>query len=476
MHFSIDPFEQHSGITVMITTHYIDEAKQSNLVGFLKEGTMLAEESPKRLMDILECPTLEEVFYKLCILDNPEEEKNHEHFMFHDQNNNFLNEEKKYIEMDNAKPPLDDQHEAWSTDRALMPFISLFSNNSSYSYQNSANMLKAIAYKQKKCATSILNKDHLNALVNREVTIFKANISSFLITQLIPVISLWLFFCTYGRTPHGIPVAIYNDDTLATTPNNNSFLISDIFLEHFDNGMTKLNYMPSEAIAFETVKRGHNFMAICFRKTFSSSFLKRYMSLGDTSSATMDLSNIMAESTLHIYTDVSHLLNIRYLNQSILLSIQETVKTIGRSEGVSSSVLSVPLVFQEIYHGKLDPDFQSLFTAGVILLMMLGINMLNAALKVNKQINKGCLDRDLNQGVKPNEFLLSIHLSLMFTALTQVIVIILFSFYVLEAQMDGSIWNAFFITLVVAINGVMIGSLVSVLFKSHIAILVSSLK
>jgi ABC-type multidrug transport system ATPase subunit len=35
------------GKTILITTHYIEEAKQANVVGLMRNGTLLAEDVPQ---------------------------------------------------------------------------------------------------------------------------------------------------------------------------------------------------------------------------------------------------------------------------------------------------------------------------------------------------------------------------------------------------------------------------------------------
>ncbi|KAK0182407.1 hypothetical protein PV327_000549 [Microctonus hyperodae] len=51
--------------TVIITTHYIEEARQAHTIGLMRSGRLLAEESPRALLTMYNCPSLEEVFLKL---------------------------------------------------------------------------------------------------------------------------------------------------------------------------------------------------------------------------------------------------------------------------------------------------------------------------------------------------------------------------------------------------------------------------
>lgn len=51
--------------TVIITTHYIEEARQAHTIGLMRSGRLLAEESPQVLLNMYGCQNLEEVFLKL---------------------------------------------------------------------------------------------------------------------------------------------------------------------------------------------------------------------------------------------------------------------------------------------------------------------------------------------------------------------------------------------------------------------------
>ncbi|XP_044730842.1 ABC transporter G family member 23-like [Chrysoperla carnea] len=57
-------------ISIIITTHYIEEARQADTVGLMRYGSLLTEASPKDLLLAYDCNTLEEVFLKLCSEQN----------------------------------------------------------------------------------------------------------------------------------------------------------------------------------------------------------------------------------------------------------------------------------------------------------------------------------------------------------------------------------------------------------------------
>ncbi len=55
-----------TGLTVILTTHYIEEARAAQVVGFMRSGKLLAEQTPEQLLKIHGLKSLESVFLKLC--------------------------------------------------------------------------------------------------------------------------------------------------------------------------------------------------------------------------------------------------------------------------------------------------------------------------------------------------------------------------------------------------------------------------
>ncbi len=56
----------HNGITVFVTTHYMDEAEYCNRVSIMVDGKIAALDTPEALMKTYEAENMEEVFLKLA--------------------------------------------------------------------------------------------------------------------------------------------------------------------------------------------------------------------------------------------------------------------------------------------------------------------------------------------------------------------------------------------------------------------------
>lgn len=63
------------GSTILLTTHYIEETRKADMIGFLRKGFLLAEEPPNKIIHELGVKKLEEAFYQLCLSENERRKK-----------------------------------------------------------------------------------------------------------------------------------------------------------------------------------------------------------------------------------------------------------------------------------------------------------------------------------------------------------------------------------------------------------------
>jgi ABC-type multidrug transport system ATPase subunit len=62
----LDETIQSSQSTIIITTHYIEEAIKASVVGIMRQGEILAIDAPRNILQNLQADTLEDAFLNLC--------------------------------------------------------------------------------------------------------------------------------------------------------------------------------------------------------------------------------------------------------------------------------------------------------------------------------------------------------------------------------------------------------------------------
>lgn len=441
--------------TIIITTHYIDEAKNSDLVGFLREGQVLAEESPELLMQALECKTLEQVFLRLCFEKIDRYQKLIQQYRQsidssnNNNNHNTFPDQYDVVDDNNIKSTKN------SNGVILQPVM--FNTN-----HNHNDHIGKVQEKIFACANQSINWDHINALMYREWFFFTHNIPLFLVYLLMPLLTVYLFDSSYGRTPQNVPIAIYNGDESNFYPH-----LSDIFLQEFNTSMVRMTFYNSELDAEKSVQLGQNVMAIAFRSNFSSNIVTRYYEFHSfVDQKKDDLTSV--NGSMLLYIDHSSLLNVRYVNRSILLSFQRTVEKFGETRGINPQIFSLPIEKSGYIYGVLEPHFQDLFTPGIIIITLLAMNAVKAALEMIYLHQNGCLKRDLNQGVRPLEMIFTFTISSLMSIFWQSLITCIFTYGIMGVQLDGDFLAAFILVFITASEGLFIGTLLSVIFPDQI--------
>ena len=64
----LNSLSKNEGKTVIITTHYIEESRQADYIGFMRSGQLLAEGTPNELMQNHGQISLEKIFIDLSTL------------------------------------------------------------------------------------------------------------------------------------------------------------------------------------------------------------------------------------------------------------------------------------------------------------------------------------------------------------------------------------------------------------------------
>ncbi|CAF1483882.1 unnamed protein product [Didymodactylos carnosus] len=165
-----------SDVTALLTTHYVEEARQATLVSFMRRGQLLETGKPDELMHKYEQQTLEGVFLELS------EERDH-----NDVNQNYSHQTKK----------------------ASVPFIRRLKRCSESLLRTCHRKLSV----KNKCSIgtrTCCNRSFarsLGALLIKDVIKFQRNPLMLIIQFIVPVIQISLFCLSVGRKLTGLPVA-----------------------------------------------------------------------------------------------------------------------------------------------------------------------------------------------------------------------------------------------------------------------------
>lgn len=268
---------QKERLTVLITTHYIEEARGANQVGLMRHGRILVQQNPNTLLKTYNLSTLEEVFLKLC-------------------NDNNLSMDDS--EFDTSVPSIENVYHSRDclsapTECESIMMSSKGSNIGSIEWSPSSREKNRLFYLRQTMA-----------IIRKNAISLSRSPGNLLFQFLLPTIVVILFCACIGRNIHNIPVAVYNGDW-------RSNVTLDI-LKELDPYTINQIHCRTPQQALQAVRDGLASSAITIEENFTESLHDRLLLLGNVDDDTL------FRSTIQIYPDMSS--ECLILSKSILIS------------------------------------------------------------------------------------------------------------------------------------------------------------
>lgn len=266
--------------TVIITTHYIEETRQAHLIGLMRGGKFLAEESPDHLLQQYNCEGLEDVFLKLAVMQN----------MGKRRRSSIVQEVSEHITIPAiANPALDiseDDHCEISGE---------FGDNISMSSRGrdvitpdpiaplplpAEEMPEVSAFDKFKFA----KMHHLRTLMWKNFLWMMRNVGVMVFIIGLPMAQIILFSYAIGHDPVGLKLGVSNNEVPfnPASPYNcpinegcNTTLLSCRYLKYLKQRNIDLTYYASDEEADEAVRRGHSWGTLSFPSNYTESLVQR---------------------------------------------------------------------------------------------------------------------------------------------------------------------------------------------------------
>nr|WMI51951.1 ABCE1 [Dermanyssus gallinae] len=409
---------REEGMTVIVTTHYIEEARQANIVGLMRSGKMLAQDEPECLLEQYNCASLEDVFLKLCLADK----------------------EGRTAVKQNVPPPYELPLDVKYT---LPPGGNAHFNPSArrphHLNEYAINTNQQHTFFEKYCRAM--------ALILKNTTRLKRNIPVLLFNFLVPSFQIVLFCLCIGADPFDLPMAVVNADHRP--------IYSQRFLQSLSNHTIIQRPYNRLEDALASVERGENWGVISIGRHYSAALQQRFILGFDADNETI------ADSTIDIYMDMT--------NQQIGFTLQKTIfetfttfcENLLQRMGKNVALAQLPVrILDPVYgHGK--PSFTEFMAPGIILsityIMAVGLT----SITIITETREGTMERCWVAGVRPFEVVLS-HVYAQFSLLVvQVALLLVFTFGVFEMPLEGSLMLVISLTVLQGLCGMTYGLVIS---------------
>lgn len=207
--------------TILITTHYIEEAKRADMIGFLRKGQLLVEQTPKSLMKKYETSSLEQIFFQLC-LEQIESKKSKQKARHHFEVD-FNNSVNELIEKSKLKspPPKLDQPTPSTSSSSSSPDLNELKLNNDYKNEYNTNTTNSTSDEDLFKIPWIDHYDRSRiskwfiqffAIIIKYFILTKRRPETVLAQYVLPIVAVAVFCVCIGSTPTGIKLAVINEE------------------------------------------------------------------------------------------------------------------------------------------------------------------------------------------------------------------------------------------------------------------------
>ncbi|XP_049880943.1 ABC transporter G family member 20 [Pectinophora gossypiella] len=455
--------------TVIITTHYIDETKQANIIGLMRGGRFLAEESPTELINRYQAESLEDVFLKLSVLQN----------MGKRRRSSILADLMEKVELPSVDPTAID-----IADAEIGEISGEFGDNVSMSSKGRVVVtpelkapVEALPPEEEPpegCLERIkpMKWHHMKALIWKNFFSLFRNFSLLAFILGLPI-SQMIFFClAIGHYPVGLPIAVVNYEL---GPNNtmgpchytdrcpqdpqtydwNLTMFSCQYLDFLSKRQANLIYYPDKKMAMQEAARGKARAVLIFPANFSESLQERMRDPRHTDDFTV------MSSEIETHMDDTDKQVEWMLNRDLQLSFMEATEHLAVTCKLPKRLLSIPVYFNKPVYGLETPNFTDFAGPGVILtiIFFLAVALTSGAMLAER--NEGILERSLVSGITGTEILFSHVTVQMLVMIIQSGVVLLVGFVFFKLTITGPVGWVIILTLITGLCGMTFGFVVS---------------
>ncbi|KAH8269333.1 hypothetical protein KR018_004616 [Drosophila ironensis] len=438
---------RNSKLAVIITTHYIEEAKQANCIGLMRNGVLLAEDTPTNIMIKFGTQSIEDAF--LILSQRQGNEDDLVQIMDHNKN--------QALPAAALAPEVIDTHDPGvASEKEPIPYEEAPNENRKKLFFTTKGRIKAL-------------------MTKNFVQLFRQP-SGIIFMLLFPLIQLTCFYLAIGKTPTNLELGVYSgevgsygecfDDNLVTVYSDENEVcqfnkLSCRFIRELGDDVAIRKYYPSEADALSDAKRAVTVGYLRFAQNFSESISSVMEDGIHASDGAID----HAELSIHI--DMTDQQVAYFMQRKLRDKFSVFMRSVAKECNASTALVDAPVQFQEPIFGTADIEFQQYCAPGVVMTMVFFLaTLMTAAVFISERMD-GIWDRTLLAGVSATEMLWA-HL------LTQLIIMALQSFEVImyiglvfDTYNNGDTTTLIGLLTLTAFCGMLFGLFISVFCKSH---------
>jgi ABC-type multidrug transport system ATPase subunit len=368
---------KEQGTSVIITTHYIEETRRADVVGFMRKGVLLSEGPPDVLIKkyFPEKPsssTLEDVFYKLCTVQK----------------------------RDSLKPVTRDRLKSLRKQSLTARKLSkLLPNDAVMNQLSDCPKERKVPYSYPPETTKFSRTMfQLNALMSKYLIQTSRQPESVVGQFVLPIICLIMFCICIGGTPSHLHVAVVNQEDPP--------YLSSILLKSINPYILKqINYTSLED-GLEDVRRGKIWGVLLIKQNFSEGIQQRIFFDEEATNDTIESSNV------RLYADLTNKVLGITLDTVLTHTFEDFVKDALIELGANPNIGKLPVEVGSTVYGEFTTsDFfgvRDFAAPGFLIVVTFSVAYALTCLSLLLERLDGMFERNYSSGVSTTQILFSI--------------------------------------------------------------------
>ncbi|KAJ6230086.1 hypothetical protein M0813_07311 [Anaeramoeba flamelloides] len=450
------------GVTVIITTHYIEEAIDGDAVGFIRNGTIIEEGNPYDLMKKHKCNTLEDTFLTLCKKKDKE---------------GLLGDESEKEQEYEYKAEIKDPQSVSETEFLIKDRESSDSSSTESSDQEkskniiSENEKKNQATKKKKKRKMKLDPKKIWAITKIKYQVFIAYKIILLFSIALPTLLVLASSVAVGKSPHNLKFAVVNEDEGLVAPemlnqlpslelNDGPLNLGEEFVKELQTRnknsssilQVKTKYKTLES-AREAIEKGDIWGMLYVPKHFTFGLFLRFYACSKNHT-------VIEWSIGSLYMDMSN----AEIGLTIVEEIDNTFVAVGdRLLKNSKNQLQLPYNIEKPIYGKLHPKYKDFVTPGIMIMVGFSFPMFLGSIGMVREAMLGVTSRIWATGTGRFEMILGNVTAITLLLLLQLAVLFPSVIYGFKVPMEGSIFYVLLDIFSLGLFGQSLGALIGFL-------------
>jgi ABC-type multidrug transport system ATPase subunit/ABC-type multidrug transport system permease subunit len=471
---------RNSHVTVIITTHYIEEARSADRVGLMRHGRLLAEDSPQNLLTIFNLPSLEDVFLALCTKIQSRHRRHSDHY-----------DEDEDDDMRRRTIRPEERSEGTEVNNNIIMTTSRMGKAGGCNHLNEkedCGASSSTSRMQRKGLDQVLRSGRFRQKSRKQrITRWWSDWWSMFMTLMwknyirsirhpilivfqyvLPVIQITLFGICIGGDPFDIRLGIVNDEPPPAH-------LSNLFIQHLDPFFVRVQNCSSEDEARVLVQRSELWGYLHFSADFTDSLTARMdaHNRGDPNDSTINSSKIL------IHADLTDRLVSLTIQRSLDQSFQQFMRSALIEFGAKEEIATLPIVPVDppIYGSLKHPDHKGsreYMAPGVILTIAFSMAYAVTCLVLILEREEKTFERNFVTGITSSQIIIAHTLTRMMFMIAQSFLILFLTVHAFNIPTKGPIAAAILLLMSQNLAGIAYGMLLSAMFtRTHEAAVVA---